>query len=68
MKELFASDAERRHSFSDAVAEYDGLLEAYPANGYQVELIPKGSLEERADVLEDRLACLAADGPRSGGT
>jgi predicted ATPase len=52
---LFASDRERRHSFSDAVAEYEGLLEAYPANGYAVELIPKAGVGERADFLEERL-------------
>ena len=54
-EELFASDPERRHAFADAVAEYEGLLEAYPANGYAVELIPKAGVEERADFLEQRL-------------
>lgn len=59
-EELFAADAERRHSFSDAVAEYEGLLESYPANGYQIELIPKVDIEERADFLEQRLDRLHA--------
>jgi predicted ATPase len=54
-EELFKADAERRHAFSDAVAEYEGLLEDYPANGYVVELIPKAGVEERADFLEERL-------------
>jgi predicted ATPase len=54
-EELFKHDLERRHAFSDAVAEYEGLLEAYPANGYEVELIPKIGVEERADFLEERL-------------
>src|SRR5919106_954299 len=38
-EELFRADAERRHSFSDAVAEHEGVLQSYPANGYAVELI-----------------------------
>jgi predicted ATPase len=46
-------------SFSDAVAEYEGLLTAYPANGYEVELIPKAGVEERADFLEERLQRLS---------
>ena len=54
-EELFESDEERRHSFSDAVAEYEGLLQSYPANGYEVELIPKAGVEERADFLEARV-------------
>ena len=54
-EQLFESDRERRHSFSDAVAEYEGLLESYPANGYAVELLPKVAVAERADFFERRL-------------
>ena len=54
-QELFAADAERRHSFADAVAEYEALLASYPAHGYEVELIPKAGVRERADFLEQRL-------------
>jgi ribosomal protein S18 acetylase RimI-like enzyme len=54
-QELFQTDQERRHGFADAVAEYEGLLQSYPANGYQVELVPRLTLEERADFLEGRL-------------
>jgi predicted ATPase/predicted N-acetyltransferase YhbS len=57
---LFAADRERRHNFADAVAEYEALLEAYPANGYAVELLPKVGPGERADFLEGRLARLLA--------
>jgi predicted ATPase/GNAT superfamily N-acetyltransferase len=64
-QELFAADRERRHAFADAVAEYEALLESYPANGYQVELIPKLGLEERADFLERRLARLPAGSGRA---
>lgn len=54
-KELFSQDAERRHSFEDAEAEFEGLLKAYPANGYEVVLIPKGTPAERAAFLEREL-------------
>jgi len=50
-EELFESDHERRHSFADAVAEYQALMESYPAAGYAVTLIPKASISERADFL-----------------
>jgi predicted ATPase len=54
-KELFSHDRERRHSFEDAEAEYSGLLESYPANGYEVVLIPRGTSAERADFLERQI-------------
>ena len=53
--EIFAQDAERRHSFDRAVVEYESLLEGYPANGYEVVLVPKGSIEARADFVESQL-------------
>lgn len=53
--ELFAGDAERRHPFGEAVAEYEALAESYPALGYEVVTIPKAGIAERADFLEARL-------------
>jgi predicted ATPase len=51
--ELFASDAERRHDFASAVAEYERLAATYPALGYDVTLLPKVSVAERlAFILE----------------
>jgi hypothetical protein len=43
------------------VAEYEGLLESYPANGYEVEVIPKVGIKERADFVEERLGRLQTD-------
>jgi predicted ATPase len=60
-EELFRNDPERRHAFSDAVAEYEDLLESYPASGYEVEVIPKAGVCERADFLEDRLDRLPSE-------
>lgn len=54
-KALFAGDEERRHSFGDAVAEYQRLLVEYPAQGYEVVHIPKLSIPARADFLEKHL-------------
>ena len=53
--ELFVTDDERRGTFEAAVAEYEGLLKSYPANGYIVVLLPKLPVVERADFLEAQL-------------
>ena len=53
--ELFAQDAERRHSFEEAEAEYESLLVAYQAHDYEVVVIPRQSVAERADFLEKQL-------------
>lgn len=56
-RELFAGDAERRHSFDAAVAEFEYLSKkGYPENGYEVVMIPKGTVQARADFLEKQLA------------
>ena len=60
-KELFATDAERQHAFEAAEAEFESLLKAYPANGYEVVLIPKGTLSERASFLEQQLGYCGQD-------
>lgn len=49
--EIFVGDAERRHSFDDAVREYEGLESAYPHYGYEVVVLPKINLEARADFV-----------------
>lgn len=54
--ELFASDAERRHDFASAIAEYDRLAAAYPALGYDVILLPRVSVAERAAFVLERVA------------
>ena len=53
--ELFVSDAERRHDFASAVAEYDRLAAAYPALGYNVILLPKVGVAERLAFVLDRV-------------
>ena len=56
-EELFAQDAERRHSFDAAVAEFEFLSKkGYPESGYEVVMIPKDTVQARADFLERQLA------------
>jgi predicted ATPase len=54
--EIFALDQERRHGFAEAVAEYDRLIDVYPALGYEIHVLPKVSLAERASWLLASLA------------
>jgi predicted ATPase len=54
-QELFVADAERQHSFADAVAEYEHLLIQYPAYGYEVVVLPKIGVQARADFFEAQL-------------
>jgi predicted ATPase len=54
-REIFATDGERRHDMETAIAEYDRLLTAYPALGYEVLLLPKVSVAERANFVLETL-------------
>lgn len=53
--EIYAPDAERRHGFDSALAEYERLMQAYPRLGYELIVLPKVSVEERADFILQRL-------------
>ena len=53
--EIYRSDAERRHSFDDAVAEYDRLKAVFATLGYAVVDLPKTPVSKRADFLLDHL-------------
>jgi predicted ATPase len=46
--EIFAVDAERRHGFGQAEAEYHRLVAAYAQLGYEAVVLPKVSVAERA--------------------
>ena len=47
--EICVTDAERRHGFDTTLAEYSRLLEVYPSLGYEVMVLPKVGVAERAD-------------------
>ncbi|MFN3515194.1 MAG: AAA family ATPase [Phenylobacterium sp.] len=54
--EIYVQDPERRHGFEAALIEYDRLLKAYPALGYEVVLLPRASVAARADFVLGMLA------------
>lgn len=54
-EDLFRSDTERRHGFADAIREYERLLDAYPACGYEPVTLPKATVGERADFMTAEL-------------
>ena len=47
--EIYRTDPERRHGLDMALAEYSRLLQIYPSLGYEVSILPKVGVEERAD-------------------
>jgi predicted ATPase len=49
--ELYSTDDERRHDFETAAGEYARLLEVYPSLGYEVYILPKVGIAERADYV-----------------
>lgn len=54
--EIYVTDGERRHGFDEAVAEYERLAALYPALGFEVVVLPKTSVAERADLVAQALA------------
>lgn len=54
--EIYATDAERRHDLPAALAEYSRLLQVYPSLGYEVSILPKIGVAERADFVLGMLA------------
>jgi predicted ATPase len=55
-QEIYRIDEERRHSLEAAVAEYERLAEAYTALGYQIRILPKAGVADRADFVLSGLA------------
>lgn len=58
--EIYGQDEERQHDLEAAAEEYDRLLAAYPALGYEVTILPKTGVAERADFV---FRMLEADEP-----
>jgi predicted ATPase len=54
-KEIFQTDPERKHNFSNAKKEFDEILVKYPMFGYETVILPKISVKERADFILNRL-------------
>jgi predicted ATPase len=67
--EIYVTDPERRHGLADALPEYDRLLKVYPALGYEVTVLPRESVRERANRILatlDHVSCPRADTSSSG--
>ena len=54
--EIYVLDQERRHGLVGAVAEYDRLIDVYPSLGYDIHVLPKVSVAERANWILASLA------------
>ncbi len=54
-REIFHEDAERRHGFAEAEAEYHGLVDAYRALGYTLVELPRSDVETRVRFVMERL-------------
>jgi predicted ATPase len=54
--EVYVLDQERRHGLAEAIAEYNRLIDVYPSLGYDVHVLPKVSVAERADWILASLA------------
>ena len=55
-RDIYVADPERHHGFDTALAEYSRLLKAYPSLGYEVLVLPKVGVLERADFVLSTLA------------
>jgi predicted ATPase len=53
--EIYETDPERRHGLDVVLAEYSRLLEPYPSLGYEVLILPKVGVSERADFILNTL-------------
>ncbi len=49
--EIYVNDEDRQHPLSDAVQEYERLLEVYPSVGYELVIVPKTDVRTRADFV-----------------
>lgn len=49
--EIYVSDEERRHGLAEAVAEYGRLVQVYPLLGYDIHILSKVSVAERANWI-----------------
>lgn len=53
--EIYENDGERQKDFEEACREYEALLAAYTALGYQPVFVPKGPVSERAAFVTETL-------------
>jgi predicted ATPase len=58
---IYATNADRRHSFDEAVAEYHRPCGAYDSLGYDMAMLPLTDVAARAQWLLSRLGSLPSD-------
>jgi predicted ATPase len=49
--EIYVTDTERRHDLEEAIVEYNHLLRAYPSLGYEMFVLPKVDVPQRAEFV-----------------
>jgi predicted ATPase len=54
--EIYVFDRDRRHGLAEAVAEYDRLIDVYLSLGYDIHVLPKVNVPERAEWILASLA------------
>ena len=54
--EIYVTDPERRHGLDAAITEYERLLQVYPSLGYEVTLLPRVGVAQRADFVLEPLS------------
>ena len=54
-EEIYKNDEERKQDFSQAVATYQQMVNAYERFGYQLVEVPKTSITERANFVINNL-------------
>ena len=54
--EIYVLDQERRHGLAEAVAEYDRLIDVYARLRYDIHVLPKVTVAERASWILASLA------------
>ena len=50
-RDIYCSDKERKHSFDQAVEEYEQLLIKYKKYGYNIVIVPKDRVSKRVDMI-----------------
>lgn len=53
--QIYATDPERRHGLGTAIAEYARLHDAYRSLGYEIVILPRVEVADRADFVLSRL-------------
>ncbi len=54
-EEIYKNDSERKHSFQEAIKEYESLLIKYKKLDYEVVIIPQDSVQNRVDFIISNL-------------